>query len=171
MKGTDLALALGISPQAVSKLRRRGMPTISVEAAQKWRRRHLEAARVKDQRMGVIAAPPAAAEAEDEPPLDGDTEDYRRHRADRERIRAEREQLELDKLRGRLGDIEELARINFTAWRALRDQVQAVPARIKDQLAAAVDAAVIEALLAAELDAVLAAFDPTKYVEADDEDE
>jgi hypothetical protein len=47
MKGKDLALALGISEAMVSKLRKRGMPTDSVERAVRWRRRHLEPGRVR----------------------------------------------------------------------------------------------------------------------------
>lgn len=43
----ELAEALGISAAMVSKLAKRGMPTDSVERAQRWRRRHLEPGRVK----------------------------------------------------------------------------------------------------------------------------
>jgi len=46
----DLAAALGISPQMVRKLERRGMPLQSVEAAKAWRSRHLEATRTKQHR-------------------------------------------------------------------------------------------------------------------------
>lgn len=57
MKLKDLATALGISPAMVSKLSKRGMPTASVEAAAKWRRRHLEHARTKGNRAGTAPAP------------------------------------------------------------------------------------------------------------------
>jgi len=60
----ELATALGISGAMVSKLAKRGMPTDSLERAQRWRRRHLEPGRVKGQRMGTTApaiAPEAAS--------------------------------------------------------------------------------------------------------------
>jgi hypothetical protein len=47
----ELAVALGISASMVTKLSKRGMPTTSVEAAQKWRRRHLEPSRIKGSRF------------------------------------------------------------------------------------------------------------------------
>ena len=43
----ELATALGISPAMVSKLSKRGMPTDTLERAERWRRRHLEPGRVK----------------------------------------------------------------------------------------------------------------------------
>lgn len=43
----DLATALDISPAMVSKLFKRGMPTDSVERAQRWRKRHLQPGRLK----------------------------------------------------------------------------------------------------------------------------
>lgn len=51
----DLAQALGISGAMVSKLAKRGMPTDSLERAQRWRKRHLEPGRVEGQRMGTTA--------------------------------------------------------------------------------------------------------------------
>ena len=57
----DLAAGLGISPAMVTKLKKRGMPTISVEAAAKWRRRHLEPARTVGMRAGTTPRPAVAA--------------------------------------------------------------------------------------------------------------
>lgn len=51
----DLAQALGVSGAMVSKLAKRGMPTDSLERAQRWRKRHLEPGRMKGQRMGTTA--------------------------------------------------------------------------------------------------------------------
>jgi transcriptional regulator with XRE-family HTH domain len=53
--GKELARLLGISPQMVSKLRKRGMPTDSLERAQRWRRRNLEPGRVKGVRVGAVS--------------------------------------------------------------------------------------------------------------------
>lgn|SRR5574337_131268 len=47
MKKQDLAALLGISPSMVSRLSKQGMPTHSLEAAQQWRERYLDMARVK----------------------------------------------------------------------------------------------------------------------------
>lgn len=43
----DLAAALGVAPSMVTKLVKRGMPTDSLERAQRWRKRHLEPGMVK----------------------------------------------------------------------------------------------------------------------------
>lgn len=59
----DLAHALGISGAMVSKLSKRGMPTDSLERAQRWRKRHLEPGRVKGQRMGTTAPAETKPEA------------------------------------------------------------------------------------------------------------
>lgn len=55
MKQSELAAALGIDPGLVSRLKRRGMPVHSVEAAQQWRRENVVP------RAGS-APPPAAAQ-------------------------------------------------------------------------------------------------------------
>lgn len=57
----DLATALGISAAMVSKLAKRGMPTDTLERAERWRRRHLEPGRVKGVRYGTVSAIPFSA--------------------------------------------------------------------------------------------------------------
>jgi hypothetical protein len=47
----DLAQLLGISPAMVTRLSQRGMPTDTLERAQRWRKRHLEPSRVKGNRF------------------------------------------------------------------------------------------------------------------------
>ncbi len=47
----DLATLLGISGAMVTRLAKRGMPTDSLERAQRWRKRHLEPGRVKGVRF------------------------------------------------------------------------------------------------------------------------
>ena len=51
MTQKELAQALGISPGMVSRLAKRGMPTDSLQRAQRWRKRHLEPGRVKGARF------------------------------------------------------------------------------------------------------------------------
>jgi hypothetical protein len=120
----------------------------------------------------VTAAENEPALADSDAPQSTDTAEYRAARALRERIRAEREQLELNRLRGSLADVEEVARIAYTAYRALRDAILNVPARIKDQLAAEEDPFRTEQVIEAELTSVLSAFDPASAVrEKEDDDE
>ena len=63
----DLATALDISPAMVSKLFKRGMPTDTVERAQRWRKRHLQPGRLKsskaksDHQKSPTPAPPSGA--------------------------------------------------------------------------------------------------------------
>lgn len=61
MKQKELAQALGLSTSSVSKMAKRGMPTDSLERAQRWRKRHLEPSRVKGSRFDPKA--PAAKPA------------------------------------------------------------------------------------------------------------
>jgi len=50
MQQKELAALLNISPAMVSRLAKRGMPTDTLERAERWRRRHLEPGRVKGNR-------------------------------------------------------------------------------------------------------------------------
>ena len=56
MQQKELASLLDISPAMVSRLAKRGMPTDTLERAERWRKRHLEPGRVKGSRMGTINA-------------------------------------------------------------------------------------------------------------------
>lgn len=51
MQQNELAKLLDISPAMVSRLAKRGMPTDTVERAERWRKRHLEPGRVKGSRF------------------------------------------------------------------------------------------------------------------------
>lgn len=64
----DLAADLGISGAMVSKLAKRGMPTDSLERAQRWRKRHLEPGRVKGSRFDPNYTAPPAPEPAAPPP-------------------------------------------------------------------------------------------------------
>ena len=50
MQQKELADLLGVSPAMVSRHAKRGMPTDTLERAQRWRKRHLEPGRVKGNR-------------------------------------------------------------------------------------------------------------------------
>lgn len=104
--------------------------------------------------------PPPEEDAEEPEELDGSDPsiaDLRRARAAREKIRVEREQLELDQLAGRLIELDDAKRLAFTAFRTLRDAILNVPARLKDELAAEPDPLRVEQLLERELAGALEA--------------
>lgn len=58
MQQKELASLLDISPAMVSRLAKRGMPTDTLERAEKWRRRHLEPGRVKGSRIDTVKLGP-----------------------------------------------------------------------------------------------------------------
>lgn len=58
----ELATLLGLSGAMVTKLAKRGMPTDSLERAQRWRKRHLEPGRVKGVRFDSNYKPSAPAQ-------------------------------------------------------------------------------------------------------------
>lgn len=65
MNQKELAALLGVTPAMVSRHAKRGMPTDTLERAEKWRRRHLEPGRVKGARADTLKprqpSPPAQA--------------------------------------------------------------------------------------------------------------
>jgi hypothetical protein len=72
MQQKELATLLDISPAMVSRLVKRGMPTDTIERAERWRRRHLEPGRVKGSRADTIKpalAPPKTNRPQAAPPV------------------------------------------------------------------------------------------------------
>ncbi|CAG9932434.1 hypothetical protein [Candidatus Nitrotoga arctica] len=57
MQQKELAKLLGVSTSIVSRHVKRGMPTDTIERAEKWRKRHLEPGRVKGTRFTSIPNP------------------------------------------------------------------------------------------------------------------
>lgn len=60
MQQKELAALLDISPAMVSRLAKRGMPTDTLERAERWRKRHLEPGRVKGHRYAPSDYPAPA---------------------------------------------------------------------------------------------------------------
>lgn len=58
MQQKELASLLDISTAMVSRLVKRGMPTDTLERAERWRKRHLEPGRVKGWRAGTVRKKP-----------------------------------------------------------------------------------------------------------------
>lgn len=100
---------------------------------------------------------------------DKSASEYRENRSKREYYVAAKHKLEYEQLLGQLINVDEAKRIAFTSFRAIRDSVLNVAARIKDQLAAESDPHVCEELLERELSAALASVDVGKLV-AESED-
>ena len=75
MQQKELASLLNISPAMVSRLAKRGMPTDSLERAERWRRRHLEPGRVKGTRLGTFKATPRKPTSQQVPAVDPATVD------------------------------------------------------------------------------------------------
>lgn len=94
--------------------------------------------------------------------------EYRAHRATRERYQALKQQLDYEQQIGSLIDVNEAKRIVSTSFRALRDSVLNVAPRIKDELAAISDPAMIEQILDRELGAALAGIDVKQLLEEQD---
>ena len=105
---------------------------------------------------GVEADKPAAEELTGS---DKSASEYRENRSKREYYVAAKHQLEYEQLLGQLINVDDAKRIAFTSFRAIRDSVLNVAARIKDQLAAETDPHVCEELLDRELSAALASID------------
>lgn len=99
---------------------------------------------------------------------DANLSEYRAHRATRERYQALRLQREYEQQIGNLIDVNEAKRIVSTSFRALRDSVLNVATRIKDELAAISDPAMIEQILDRELGAALAGIDVKQLLEEQD---
>jgi hypothetical protein len=186
-----MAEALGVAKSQVHRDAQAGMPMHSADAARAWRLDQHDMSRTVEGRIDRPAtdAPPAAvsglasaagagdvgtspASSDAEEVLPGDTAEYRKARSERERTAADRAQLELDQLRGRLIDVTEAKRLAFTSFRLIRDAVLQTPARVAPLCAAQSEPLVVEQLIEAELVSVLSAIDPAKLlVDANTEDE
>lgn len=170
-----MAAQLGVSKSQVARDAAAGMPMDDVEAARAWRQATHDVARTADGR--IDRDPPAGAPADEAEPADDGaaadpaTADYRKHRAENERIKYERAQLELDQFRGSLIPVDEARRLAFTAFRQLRDAVLNVPARLQDQLAAETDAFRVGQLLELELVQALSGFSPEQVVKETEDDD
>ena len=118
-----------------------------------------------------VVAPDGGPDDDDAPEPEGQSDAYRKARAQREEIRRDRELLELEKLRGNLIALDEVRALAFTAFRTLRDSLLNVPARIKDEAAAQMDPLLVEQLIEREITAVLSSFDLAKVTSDQDEDD
>ncbi|WP_331708738.1 hypothetical protein [Pandoraea sputorum] len=97
--------------------------------------------------------------------------EYRTARAAREKTRHEREQLELDQLRGNLIEVGEAQRLAFTALRTVRDAIMNISVRVMDEFAAETDPSRIQLRLEEELSNALHSINEAAILsEAEDDD-
>ncbi len=181
-----MAAHIGVSKSQVQRDKAAGMPMHDVAAARQWRLQHHDLSRTVDGRIdrpgpaadatpapASLAAAAAPGDDADEPADDAsaDTLKFRQARATREQVNAQRAQIELDQLRGSLIALDDAKRLAYTAFRALRDAVLNVPARVRDQLAIETDPAAIERLLEAELAGALQTLTPEAVLRDTDDDD
>ena len=135
-----MAAQLGVAKSQVQRDKAASMPMTSASEARAWRQAHKDLSRSADGRIDrpqrTKAAPPAqdapAVAAIDAPgPAEDDhTQAFRKDRARVERVKADRAELELERLRGKLIDADDAARQAFTAFRVVRDSFENVSQRV-----------------------------------------
>jgi hypothetical protein len=160
MSQAALARALNLSPAAVTKLKKQGMPVDSVAGAQAWREARQNVAARKPVPAATVfdAAPPpirprdipvfdrSPPEFQDLPDEDRDTARTRREIAEANiaemaEARLRREQIRLAAVQSALS----------TDYATTRDAMLQIPARMAPLLAAESDPAAVQTLLHAEI--------------------
>ena len=157
MQQKELATLLNISPAMVSRLAKRGMPTDTLERAERWRRRHLEPGRVKGARIDQPGGPRptpapkpsrAAGDPGNDAPQGGDPDvadanaseptDEAHHQARTRREIAEANMAEMREaeLRGELIQVAAVRAAFGMALTATRDRLLSIPDRLAPVLAA-----------------------------------
>jgi phage terminase Nu1 subunit (DNA packaging protein) len=154
MSQSALGKALNLSPPAITKLKRQGMPTHDVEAAREWRARNI--------RQAVTGAPaahpmprpqrsPSQAYTEDKPP------DYRQARARREQAEAELAELKLAEQRGELARVADMRSEYSRRIAAARQALLQMPSRVTPLIVADPSPLGIDNALRREIASVLEA--------------
>lgn len=159
MRQSELARALGLSKQAVSKLKGQGMPVDSVESARAWRDENLSVAARKEARESVPVANVASVAKKPDvrafPPLgdddDGEDEDFKAARTREKISEANMAEMNEAKMRREMINVAVVERQLATDYATTRDALLQIPARIAPLLAVETSPAAIQAMLDAEL--------------------
>ncbi|MEM5461596.1 hypothetical protein VSR69_43565 [Paraburkholderia phytofirmans] len=179
MSQRQFAALVGVTHRAVQKAIETGRITLNTNgkidpstALEQWRKNTDESRRSFTDLSRAATAPMPLIPANEPDSADADVESlagakeedpslaaYRASRAAREQLRFQREQIELDQLRGSIIELAEAQRLGYTALRIVRDAVLNIPVRVKDIVAAETDSTRIERLLYGELTAALNAID------------
>lgn len=160
MSQAAIGRAMNLSPAAMTKLKKQGMPVNSLEAALAWRLARQNIAQRKPlpsqviaHRQSVVPAATSASSGSDETEVAGESHDEARTR--REIAEADLAELKLRELRGELIRRDIMERIVGERAAATRESVLQIKARLAPLLAAESDVAKVTALLDAELRAAL----------------
>lgn len=170
MQQKELAQLLDISPAMVSRLAKRGMPTDTLERAERWRKRHLEPGRVKGSRFGTGAAaqtkPGGASdvlpenlevaylgETEGVPgdPESTTTPDYLESRSRREAAEAEMAEIRLSEQRGEVIRLDIVKNVLSVAFSMTREALLQIPDRLATTLAADSNPVTVHETLSGEI--------------------
>ncbi len=147
-----IARALNISPAMVTKLKSRGMPVSSIEAAQAWRAANVRSYQPLDKAPPAAPAPQSAPAAE---PESGDDPSYSQARARRETAEAGLAELALRSKRGELIAVVAVQEVWSTSLASMRSHLLQLSARVAPVLAAEMDAAKVQTVLDVEMNAAL----------------
>jgi anion-transporting ArsA/GET3 family ATPase len=140
--------ALNLSPAAMTKLKKQGMPVHSVEAAQQWRHARLNIAQRKPD-----PGPPPVVLRPEEPASD---ESHDKARTRREIAEANLAELKLRELRGDLVRAAAVRQAVSKRAAALRESFLQLPARVVPMLAADPTPAAMDRILRVEIVSALA---------------
>ena len=152
---SELGRQLGLSPAAITKLKKQGMPVHSVVAAQAWRVERQSVARRKREpaEMPTMAALPSV-------PLMGEgaysaVPSFNESRARREAAEATMAELKLAEERGDLVRAADVRQAIAKRAAGLKEALLQMPARVVPLLAANPDPAYMDKTLRAEIVAAL----------------
>lgn len=154
--------AMDLSPAAVTKLKKQGMPVHSLEAAVAWRRERQNIAQRKPIPRELVPPPRRApdrgvpAAPADTPLITYSSETQEEARTRREIAEADLAELKLRELRGELMRREVVDRIVGEQAARTKEAVLQIKGRLAPLLAAETDALKVAAMLDAELRAALA---------------
>lgn len=151
--------ALGLSPAAMTKLKKQGMPVDCVERAQAWRvdRQNVAARKplpsgpppaARRRAAGSTAAPPPESPA---PYFEFPGEDHQAARTRREISEANMAEMREAEERRDLIRVDAVRSSFASLFSSTRDSLMQIPARLSPVLAAEVDPARVHDLLAAEI--------------------
>lgn len=173
MQQKELAALLGVSQAMVSRHIKMGMPSDSLERAQKWRRRKLAPSRIKGVRVGTAEPPkPGAPPVQDpRPPSATDTrfddQDDQGDPSDESLFEARRRLMVSDANQAEAKEAETMGRLVtkasvekavYEAGRALRDGMTNCSRRLGAEVAALSSPSECEDVIARELRHLLSAF-------------
>jgi len=148
--------AMDLSPAAVTKLKKQGMPVDSVESAMAWRQARQNIAQRKPLPPALrgLEVPPPSSEPSGPPQHTHDeTQDQARTR--REIAEANLAELKLRELRGELVRVADVRADHSRLLVSLRETFMQFPARVVPMLVAAADPAAMDRVLRDEISTAL----------------